>query len=90
MDNLFFYTLLILIAYYFLFYLPTQKKPSSVPPPPQNPSSSTPKSTVNCPGPETVQFPSDQSLSSKDTKDLENTLDQMIKTIKEFSKELEE
>ena len=66
MDNLLFYTLLGLTAYYFMVYLPNQK---TSPGPKSFTSSSTQTEPIspelgilNCPGSETVQLPSDQTI----------------------------
>jgi hypothetical protein len=97
MNNLLFYLLLALLLWYFFYYLPSQKKdlhpdhftPNSSPHP-LRPKS--PETTQSEPNPTRAEFPSNQTettLSLEDQTDLENTLDQMIKSMHEFSQELD-
>src|SRR4051812_9598689 len=94
MNDLLFYALLIALAYYFLVYLPSQKKPPLRPAPTTHSKSTQTDPiytdyesgpTLNCPDP--TEFPSAQStLTPTDQKELENTLDQLIKGMQDLEK----
>ena len=84
MDNLLFYALIMALLYYFLVYLPAQKPSKQTHPDPQ--SSTTSQSTqTELTEPE---LPPAQSVP-QDQKDLENTLDFLIKGMADLSKDLD-
>ena len=89
MDNLLFYSLIAILIYYFLVYLPQQKKNLRPDPPTfQHQSTQTDPVTIETePGPETLNGPA--ALTQENQKALEETLDQMTKSMLELSKELD-
>jgi len=87
MDNLLFYVLIAVLLYYFLVYLPAQKKPTQPNTRPDPQSSTTSQSTqieTVITGPEAIKCP-----DPEDQKDLENTLDFLIKGMADLSKEID-
>jgi hypothetical protein len=88
MDDLLFYSLLIALAYYFLVYT----QPTRPDPQPTTHSKSTqtepttygPEPTIKCPPAQT-----EPTLTKEDQTLLEQTLDQLIKGINDFNKEID-
>src|SRR4051812_23049920 len=89
MNNLLFTAILIALLYYFFYYLPNQKKnvgPANTKPITQDQETQTdelsPKDTMNCPGPQHVQFPSKQVIPNpQEIKQLQTDIQQKEKTI---------
>ena len=91
MDNLLFYALLGLITYYFFYHLPNQKTRPDPQPTAHSKSTQTeptiPERTTYEPSP-TIKCPPFQTEPTL-TKELEQTLDQLIKGINDFNKEID-
>lgn len=79
MDNLLFYTLLALLLWYFFYFVPNQKKPSR---PDPRPSTSTSTQT------DPVKTPGSYPFSQQDQTEFEQTLDFLIKEMKDLEKSL--
>jgi len=96
MDNLLFYALIAALLYYFLVYLPAQKKATQPNTHPDPQSSTTSQSTQTEPviteyepGPSHVECPGPELIINEDQKDLEQTLNFLIKGMADLSKEID-